>query len=201
MSCLLCFLPDYVIYVPVSPGYPLTLLPATITSTLLEYIRECSVVAQEKAFIYCVDRLLSDLLAGSSTWATRIMVLLLIKSNHSVCVEASRIVCYKGVWLDGYCVCRGCVFFLFFLIFQFFSAIVKLSFCSIENQGYLFMYVFGHTYVILYLTLAFCVCFVVYPLPYLHQTESFSLAIPYHLRKFNCLPLLIRLFLNATRCT
>ncbi len=32
-------------------------------------------------------------------------------------------------------------------------------------------------------------------------TESFGLAILYHSRKFNCLPLHIRWFLNATRCT
>lgn len=82
----------------VRAGYPLNLLPRDVSKALLDAIRECSAVSQEKAFIYCVDRLLSDLGAGSSTWATRILMLLLIKCNHSVCLEASRIVRSKGVW-------------------------------------------------------------------------------------------------------
>jgi len=76
----------------VLPDYPLSLLPAAMTSSLQEAVQDCPALAQEKAFVYCIDRLLADLGAGSSTWATRIMMQLLIKCNHSVCLEAGKIV-------------------------------------------------------------------------------------------------------------
>ncbi len=51
------------------------------------------------------------------------------------------------------------------------------------------------------LTLAFLCLLHGLPLPTTPLNRIFSLAIPYHSRKFNCLPLCNRMFLSATRCT
>ncbi len=65
------------------------------------------------------------------------------------------------------------------------------------RDNYLFIYMW--TYVILYFDPRIFVLASWSTLPIPTLNRIFSLVIVYHSRKFNCLPLCITLFLNATR--
>ena len=79
-----------------SSGYPLCALPSKSREGLLRVVAQCPPLTKEKSFRHCVDILLGELGAGAPTYGTRIMLLLLIQSNNSVCEETSKMVSCCG---------------------------------------------------------------------------------------------------------
>lgn len=78
-------------------GYPLTALPTKSKEALLKVVVQCPPLTQEKAFRYFFELLLSELSAGACSYGSRIMLLLLVQCNSSVCVETSNMVSHVTI--------------------------------------------------------------------------------------------------------
>ena len=84
-------------------GYPLTALPDKSKEILLKLVVQCPPLTQEKAFSYFFELLLGEIGAGAASYGTRMMLLLLVQCNSSVCIETGTMVsCVVGVWLVGH---------------------------------------------------------------------------------------------------